>query len=207
MNIIHHPDDATLMAYAAGSLPEALSAVVYAHSRVCARCRSALADMELLGGVLVEDLDGVGLERSASSALGAPGASGGNVARAEHPLADYLSGDLDELPWRRLGLGVWHVPLSLSQDASGDLRLLKVAPGQVMPEHGHGGSELTLLLAGSYRDEIGEFRAGDVADLDDEVEHTPVADPKSGCICLIASEQRARFKGVLARIVQPLTGL
>lgn len=195
------------MAYAAGSLPEALSAVVYAHLRVCSRCRSALADMELLGGALLEDLDGFGLERHASSSLEKSTLDVGNVARAEHPLADYLSGDLDDLPWRRLGLGVWHVPLPLSHDAGGDLRLLKVAPGQVMPEHGHGGSELTLLLAGSYRDEIGEFRAGDVADLDDEVEHTPVADPKTGCICLIASEERARFKGVLARIVQPLTGL
>ena len=114
--------------------------------------------------------------------------------------------ELDRVPWRRIGIGVWHHPLPLSPGAKGDLRLLKVAPGQAMPDHGHGGAELTLMLRGSYRDEVGTFRVGDLADLDDDVEHRPVADLKDGCICLIASEEKAKFRGLLARLFQPLTG-
>jgi len=76
-----------------------------------------------------------------------------------------------------------------------------------MPEHGHGGSELTLLLRGSYRDEVGHFARGDLADLDETVEHQPVADPETGCICLIGTESKARFKSLFARLLQPLTGL
>lgn len=85
--------------------------------------------------------------------------------------------------------------------------MLKVQSGLSLPEHGHGGSELTIVLAGSYRDEIGHFRAGDVADLDDSIEHQPVADKEDGCICLIATDSRARFKGVVGRLMQPFTGM
>ena len=76
-----------------------------------------------------------------------------------------------------------------------------------MPDHGHGGSELTLVLDGAYADETGEFRRGDIQDVDDEVEHRPVADKELGCICLIASERPARFKSLVGRLMQPWTGM
>lgn len=66
---------------------------------------------------------------------------------------------------------------------------------------------MTLVLRGSYTDSTGHYAAGDVADLADDVEHAPIADAKEGCICLIASEKPARFKGLLARMMQPLAGL
>ncbi|MGL1710568.1 cupin domain-containing protein, partial [Vibrio parahaemolyticus] len=71
-----------------------------------------------------------------------------------------LKGDYSSVRWRRLGLGVWHVPLVLSSPDSGDLRLFKVAPGLAMPDHGHSGSELSLILSGSYTDKVGTFVAG-----------------------------------------------
>ena len=123
------------------------------------------------------------------------------------PLTRLAGTNLSSVPWKRLGLGVWHARLPLSEQAKGDLRLIKIAPGQMMPEHGHGGSEMTLVLQGSYTDSLGRFSIGDIADLDDAVEHQPIADPVTGCICLIASEEKARFKGLFARMVQPLVGL
>ena len=123
------------------------------------------------------------------------------------PLRDLIGPRLDDIRWRRLGMGVWHVPLPLSHAGESDLRLLRVSPGQAMPEHGHGGTELTLILRGAYSDRFGEYRPGDVADLDSDVDHRPIADSKLGCVCIIASEQRAHFKGFFGRIVQPLTGL
>jgi putative transcriptional regulator len=136
----------------------------------------------------------------------------GNAAAAgwsdvPSPLASRLGRSLDDIPWKRLAPGIWHYPIQLSKRASGDLRLIKVAPGQAIPEHGHGGEELTLMLRGSYHDEIGTFQTGDVADLDTDVEHRPVADAVTGCICLIANERKARFKGLLARLMQPFIGV
>ena len=46
-----------------------------------------------------------------------------------------------------------------------------------------------------------------VADLDAEVEHQPVVDSEQACICLVATEHPARFKGWISRLLQPLVGM
>lgn len=212
MAIKHHPDDATLLSYAAGSLSECLSAVVAAHMALCPRCADHVQCMESLGGVFFEGLTPAPLTKRLAG-LGSQGHP--QAARscptdhvAAHSVWPALTGrGLDTLPWKRLGLGLWHVPLPLSSGSTGDLRFFKVAPGQIMPEHGHGGMELTLVLRGSYCDALGHFGPGDVADLDSTVEHQPVTDAVAGCICLVGSEERANFKGIIARLVQPFTGL
>jgi putative transcriptional regulator len=218
MTITHHVDDASLMSFAAGTLPEALGAVVATHLTMCARCRDELVAMERVGAVMMSVLPAAPLTKSAPRTLARPvtiGADEGDhvLAAIERsgdipaPLSKFVGSDLSSIQWKRLGLGVWHLPLPLSAGAKGDLRLIKVGPGQAMPEHGHGGSELSLILAGSYTDKIGRFGVGDVADLDDEVEHKPMADLTTGCVCLIASEEKAKFKGLFARLVQPFVGM
>ena len=68
--------------------------------------------------------------------------------------------------------------LAWGQDGRSRLMLLRVAAGRPVPEHGHGGQELTLILSGAYRDRFGVFAAkGDIADHDEEVEHQPIAEP------------------------------
>ena len=63
------------------------------------------------------------------------------------------------------------------------------------------------MLRGAYQDEVGRFRIGDAADLDESIEHRPVADAAAGCICALACERPARFQGLLPRLLQPLFGL
>ena len=214
MTITHHLDDATLMSFAAGALPDALSAVAAAHVAMCARCRREVASLERVGGALLAELAPATLDRAEPPAsLPTPAREPcRSAARAAcrdgempGPLARLVHGDLDAVRWRRLGLGVWHHRLPLT--GAGGLGLLKVAPGRVVPEHGHGGAELTLVLRGSFHDVTGAYRPGDVADLDETVAHQPVADPGPDCICLVASEKPARFHGLIARLLQPLHGL
>jgi putative transcriptional regulator len=210
--ITHHLDDATLMSFAAGSLPQALSTVVATHLAVCPACATEARRMDVIGGALLAGLTPVRMDQAAPVMQlrrdeAGEHASVETVASSREvplPLARLVGPDLDRVPWRRLGLGVWHHKLP---SGDGDLRLLKVAAGRRMPEHGHGGSELTMMLRGSYSDVTGTYRSGDVADLDDSVEHSPIADAETGCICLIASELPANFKGLLSRLVQPLTGM
>ena len=225
MTIEHHAGDATLLSFAAGTLPEVLAAVVANHAAMCPQCRSELAAMERLGALLMAELPEVSLTdpvprapaqaHSETDGGGRPRAADFKACTAAFskrgdipaPLMRLVGPGLGEIRWKRLGYGVWHLPLPVSPAAKGDLRLIRIAPGQVMPEHGHGGSELTLILDGSYSDQIGRYCVGDLADVDEDIEHTPVADGKTGCICLIASVERAKFKGLLARVMQPLIGL
>lgn len=218
MKIKHHPDDSTLMAYAAGSLPSVLSAVVSSHVDMCPHCRRELRLMEQLGLVMLEELPGEPPQMQAPvlalRKLESEVSPQSVVAKVAPVVSDipaplrHMVGDrLDAIEWKKVGFGVWRHTLPVPAGAKGVLTLLKIEPGRNMPEHGHGGAELTLMLAGAYSDHTGRYERGDIADLDGDVEHSPVADHDAGCICLVASEQKASFKNLVSRIVQPWTGL
>ena len=224
LDIKHHLDPATLMAYSAGTLGEALSAVASAHIEMCPQCREEMRDLDMVGAMLLEASAPQGDPRAdfrTARPVAMPPA--GTVVALPHrhkpaaappiesvapaAFAKRVGIDLDNVPWRRLGPGVWHYRIKLSTGAQGDLRLLKIAAGKRMPMHGHGGTELTLVLDGAYRDENGCYLGGDVQDIDGEVEHVPVADETLGCICIIASERPAHYKNIVNRLLQPLTGI
>jgi putative transcriptional regulator len=200
--INRHPDATTLMSFAAGSLSEPLAAGVAAHAAMCSGCRHELRDMELIGTELLRVMPG----RTAYGAVpampdkpqgpvppaGRSPAPRARVDRLPAPLAHRYGLDFDDIPWRPLAPGVWHCRLALSPGLEGDLRLFKIAAGCKIPMHGHGGMEITVVLDGAFADESGEYRRGDVLDLDEETAHEPVADEELGCICLIGSERPIR---------------
>ncbi|HEX5957655.1 MAG TPA: ChrR family anti-sigma-E factor [Hyphomicrobiaceae bacterium] len=209
MSITHHPDDSTLMSYAAGSLPGALAAVTAAHLAICQRCRDELAVMELMGGALLADLPGIALRRSEPAAPsmtpGRPsGAQPPQVAEVPLPLVNLIGGDLQSVRWRWLSRGVWVRRLPIAGE--GLLHLFKGKPGARLPNHGHLGSELTLVLRGTLEDSTGNYRRGDVCDLDEAVEHTPISGPE-GCICVVAQDRPVRFRSLMARLARPWHGM
>jgi putative transcriptional regulator len=213
--IAHHPDDASLMSFAAGSLPDSLAVVIASHCSICQSCAGEVRKMERIGSALFAGLAPsplirgtphkalLGLEADIMGAADAEPAL--RNCEVPAPIRHLVGTSLDEIRWQRLVPGVWHAPIMPGKPERGDLRLLKVEPGRAMPDHGHGGSELTMILRGAYHDRVGRFTTGDVADLDDSVEHQPIADAETGCICIIASEKQAVFKGFIARLIQPLT--
>ncbi len=215
MKISHHLDDATLVAYTAGTLNEALSVAVASHLAVCRQCREAARRAEAIGGAILDAVEAqpvsadslahmmARIDRAgAAPEIGTAPVRVVTDPRVPHPLARYLDGGLDAIRWRWIAPGVHSHRLAPS-DGGGNLQLLKIGPGLAMPEHGHGGAELTLILEGSYSDSTGSYRPGDIADLDEDVEHSPVVDSDIPCICLVATEAPTRFKGLLGRILQP----
>ncbi len=217
MTIAHHLDDTTIIAYAAGTLPGSHTVLVASHLSYCSTCRSAVRQAEAVGGELMMQQEDVAVSdvcRSATLASLDAKLSGEKPQRVRltgelpRPLA-MLVGDkmLADLPWKKKapGLSVYEVPMS--SEGPGRLMFLNIGPGSAMPEHGHGGEELTLVLKGAYDDKFGRFGAGDIADLDEEVEHRPVTDAKEGCICVIAIEAPTHFKPLWARLMQPLIGI
>ena len=164
--------------------------------------------LERIGGALVSTLPPMSLDRSQPAmpeitSLPAPAPVPASELPA--PLSQLIGGNLDDVRWRWIGPGLWHRPLKIGGE--GSLQLIKAAPGASVPEHTHGGSEITLVLRGALIDSTGRYEPGDVADVDEDIEHTPVADAEAGCICAIANEQPTRFRGLLARLMQPWHGL
>ena len=54
MKIVHHPDTATLVSFAAGTLDKSFATVVAAHIASCPTCGATLRDIEAVGGSLLE---------------------------------------------------------------------------------------------------------------------------------------------------------
>jgi putative transcriptional regulator len=212
MTIRHHPDDATLMSFAAGALPQAFAAIVAAHLSMCPRCRDEIATLQLVGAALIDTLPPRAMEQAAPAPqtwaatdndTRRPRTPHGGAAHLPWPLGQLVSGPLSDVRWEQVAQGLWQHHIHLPNPSGGRLRLLKAAPGCAIPEHGHHGAEMTMVLEGAYRDEIGQFRIGDVADLDEGLEHMPMADQEVGCICVFANEMPPRFKGLLLRLAQP----
>ena len=218
MNIHHHPDDSTILAYAAGAVTEGFSLVLAAHMESCPRCRARLAEAEAMGGELLADLTPVAMSAGgftevweriqATPATQSPKRPVA-ISKEGVPavLAPYLSGGLDSISWRSLVPGIRQHIIKGVDSGRGSVRLLSIAPGITIPHHTHRGGELTLVLRGSYVDELGRFQSGDLADLDPSVHHQPVADTDEPCICLIATDDRLRFSGMFSRMLQPLVGI
>jgi putative transcriptional regulator len=216
VTITHHLDDATILAYAAGTLGEAHGFAVATHLAYCSTCRAAARQAESYGGelLLAEPASAVtdscraatlaSLDKMLSPLPRKPS------ERADVPavLSNLLgSQSLDSLKWKAKAPGIATYEIPLSSKGNTHLQLLRIGKGRKMPEHGHGGEELTVMLRGSYSDHTGRYLVGDVADLDEDIEHQPIVDSDEDCICLVATEAPTRFKSVWARLAQPFIGI
>jgi putative transcriptional regulator len=217
MKITHHLDPATLVGYASGTLSEALSVVAASHLAWCPACRQAARQAEMIGSELLKGIEpadvsaecrATTLSRLDQATLHRFPVAAPIRGDLPDPLARLIGGkSLDELNWKRRGLGASMVELPLAYPDRGKLVLMRISAGKAMPEHGHGGTELTLVLSGAYHDRFGRFAAGDVADHDADVEHQPIAESSDACICLVATEAPTRFKSLAARLLQPFIGI
>ena len=202
--IRHHLTDALLMGYAAGALPEAFSLVAATHVSQCDDCRARLGAFEALGGAVLEQGEvamAAGFEACLQRAV-APEAVPARAGILPGPLADYVGGGIAAVKWRPLGMGVRQAILPTSRAASA--RLLYIPAGVAVPDHGHRGVELTLVLQGAFRDATDRFGPGDVEIAGTDLEHVPTAEPGLDCICLAATDAPLRFKDFLPRLLQPL---
>lgn len=215
--ITHHLSDKLLMAYSAGTLPEAFNLAVATHVAMCDECRARLASFDAIGGAVLENAPS-GMAEMGEGSLAATLArikSAAPVARTPTrttgsslipaPLRDYTGDDVSKLQWRNLGGGVRQVVIPTSRNATA--RLLYIPAGAAMPDHGHGGLELTLVLQGAYADDAARFGRGDIEIADEATEHQPIAEAGTDCICLAVTDAPLKFRGLLPRLAQPFFGI
>lgn len=212
--IKHHLTDGLLMGYASGNLPEAFNLVVATHISLCDECRAHLESFDAVGGVLIDEpcdtlmddnaLEAT-LERIANSPIAPKTVPPTKGAVFPSPLQGYVGGDLDSVRWRNVGGGVKQAVLKTSSKVT--VRLLQIPAGAAMPDHGHRGTELTLVLQGAFCDDDGRFARGDIEIANEDLHHTPIAEAGEDCICLAATDAPLRFRGLIPRIAQPFIGI
>ncbi|RUS60126.1 transcriptional regulator [Pseudorhodobacter sp. E13] len=212
MTIRHHLSDQLLLGYSSGQLPEAFNLVVAVHLSLCDDCKARLGAFDAVGGSLMDACDSVAMsDDSLAATLArlegavAPPPPRRGTKTLPAPLMDYVGHDLAAVKWRSLGMGVRQAVLRTDKGASA--RLLYIPAGQKVPDHGHRGTELTLVLQGAFRDETDRFGPGDVEIANEELSHQPIAEAGEDCICLAATDAPLRFSGLLPRIAQPFFGI
>ena len=75
------------------------------------------------------------------------------------------------------------------------------ADGEV-PTHTHKGFEITLLLDGSFEDEMGTYVAGDFIELNGEHNHKPRT--KEGCLCFTVADDALQFTEGFHKLFNPI---
>ena len=216
MTVSHHLRAELLLAYGAGTLDEATSLLVATHLALCPRCRADLDLAEAVGGALIDCAEPDGATDGAMP--GTPAGGGGAPPRPAaapaargafvlpQPLRGYAGGDSGAAPWRAVGGGIRQVPLT-TRGRGATARLLSIPAGRSVPDHGHRGLELTLVLAGAFYDRHAWYRRGDVQAADEAVVHRPVAGPEEDCICLAVTDAPLRFRGPVPRLLQLFHGI
>ncbi|MDW3224114.1 MAG: ChrR family anti-sigma-E factor [Paracoccaceae bacterium] len=208
--IKHHLSDSILMGYSAGTLPEAFNLMVATHLSLCDTCRAQAESFDAVGGEVLNQMQAAmpvnpnsfeaTLALIAGGEIEKPASVEKKCSVLPKPLRDYVGGDLDAIRWKPVGMGVKQAILSTSKDASA--RLLFIPAGAAMPDHGHHGTEMTMVLKGAFQDEDDYFARGDVDSADSDTHHTPVADIHEDCICLAVTDAPLQFDGLIPKIAQ-----
>lgn len=195
---LSRPDTAVaelVAAHVAGRLPPPLDAVVASHVALSPNARRFALDLAALAGRAVEATPPTALaDRDAALArifaadpapvVLDPPSIGGDLPA---PLARWAEGRRPTSRraggWRRIWFGIEQ--RDLGEDDGFACGLMRIAGGRRVPEHGHGGLEATLVLAGGFSDLGTGFGPGDLHVCDETIEHAPTADPE-GCLCVFA---------------------
>ncbi len=212
--ISHHPPFEMIVDYATGALPAGVALVAATHAAMCPECRSAVEQLETLGGILVGDMEAEPLEgkllTSVMDKLDEPEVPASANTRTldaatrkliPPPLRRYVTRSLKDLNWRSIA-GVMKEARLAVRTRGVTVSLMHLPPGRA-PKHGHYGHEYSLVLAGGYKDAGQQFLPGDFSMKDSGDVHQQVIDPDGGCICLVALDAPLRLTGLAGRLLNP----
>jgi putative transcriptional regulator len=210
----HHPSDERLLDYVSGAASEPVSLVIATHLALCPRCRHETRELESLGGALLDDLPAESLSPDCMDRMLArierpeplaepvkPEPAASVDPSIPEPLRGYLDRPVADLPWRRRG-AIAEVSL-LPNIEDHATRLFWICAGAAVPQHTHKGSELTLVLKGSFEDAHGRYVRGDVEEADSEIDHRPIAGEEEDCLCLAVTDAPLKLTSPLGRLINP----
>lgn len=212
-----HPQLELLTEYAAGSLSVAQSACVAAHLNYCGECRHSVTQLQNIGAALFESndpapvgdalLNRVLARLDEDAPLHYASATEGSDSNATPALLQRLmQGDFSDLPWRKITEALRITRLQTG-DPNYEFALYRIRAGGVIPDHGHRGNEMTLVLEGGFSDDRGTYHPGDFTFRRSDDHHAPRALAEQDCICLAVLDAPLRFTGWKYRWMNPFLRL
>lgn len=226
--INHHPKIDLLIQYVNGELPASISAGIKIHADLCPKCNNQIIELtkhaaetsfaqeDTLAGISTEVLGLKGDEPEynfdAQSMINnitdMPAET--ELKVDDTPVSITLRGVEYELPsvMKNMSLGKPAQIGKLSRSRvlldEGHIHssLLRIEAGGSIPEHTHKGYEITLLLEGSFKDDMGEYVAGDFIVLDGKHQHQPMSE--LGCLCYTVVSDSLHFTQGINKLLNPI---
>lgn len=213
----HHPAPDFLTDFVAGTLPIAQAACISAHLTYCDGCRKSTEQLQTIGGVLMEQLAPVAVSEAVLDTVlarldePAPLSFANQRVREEEEnlpglLNRIINGDFTQLVWRRITRSL-SVSYLKTGDSDYEFALYRIAAGGRIPDHDHGGSEMTLVLEGGFSDERGTYHPGDFIFRKTSETHAPMAIDGEECICLAVLDAPLKFTSWQYRWMNPFIQL
>lgn len=208
-------NDGFLLDRAAGNGPRAVQLLAECQSEINPVAGGRTLAAEAVFGAMLDRLDPASLRPDALAELlghlgeaepagGTDTAQGGIPAPLQATLNRQTGG---ELRWhRRLG-GVREIVLEEFCEGETEASLIQLMPGGGIPDHDHGGEELTLILSGAFHDGRALYRAGELCSAAPGTRHRPRVRGDEPCICLAVSlapwKPANPLYGVADRLTRP----
>lgn len=215
--IKYHPNDNLLVEFSAGSLPFAQSIAVSAHLYFCTHCQQRVGKLNCLGAGMMndiepvavsEDLLGLVMSRLTSDTAQVPDPVTAPARRS----AAKMPGIIEKI-LKSQGAPKWKFvtpSLNMARLKTGqreyEVALHKIKAGGSVAKHDHRGTEITLILDGSFSDEEGIYNKGDFLVREQGQPHRPLASQDAPCICLSVVAAPVRLTGTFHRLLNPFLG-
>ncbi|MEZ9672040.1 ChrR family anti-sigma-E factor [Vibrio lentus] len=230
--IKHHPNAAILKDFVDGNLADSVSLIVSSHVELCEHCQKQVSMLTAQAADTVFESDTSAFENDTAGLKLSDSEMDAFLADDEEfdfDAIDQITADLSqaievvvEAQQETVSNTTFTIPRALNSVARKDwLNLGKISrarldfddeahhtsllhidrDGQV-PCHTHKGFEITLLLEGSFEDEMGVYNKGDFIWLDGEHTHQPAT--KEGCVCLTVSSDALYFTKGVSQLFNPL---
>jgi putative transcriptional regulator len=216
-----HPTNQTLVSFAEGLTAPNESLLVSAHCDMCDQCATRVAALvecyaEQSFNECIPSQADHALGNMLDAILSRPEAS---LKRKVIPNQNLLTIDGKEfhLPaslqrlasqvgdWSHLVGKLWQAPVSLGGKNLANFIYMENGGG--VPEHTHIGNELTLVINGSFEDELHHYQTGDYLSFNHLDIHTPTSNAKEGCLVFSIIDQPLQFTSGWAKLINPLSHL
>ena len=216
--VAFHPDVCMLSDYAAGSLCGAFALPVSVHLEYCTQCRGEVHTLDNVGAGMFEHLEPCPVSEDSlddlfamidslpqsqtrdSSVRSFPRRQGADMPRALRELVEV--DNLDSLEWKKISRSLKAATLEFG-DHQREVALHHIRAGGEVVQHGHNGTEVTVVLRGSFSDQSGVYRKGDFLVRSTDDVHRPVAAQDEDCLCLSVLDAPIRLEGLLGTLARP----
>lgn len=218
--IKHHPSQLLLVEFTAGKLGAGLSAAIAMHAERCPQCQKLIQSLEeehVATHFLQEDTFDVLTSNQNMDFLDFDQLIMTITANddVDEPLIEQsksltFCGQDYKLPkaLQHVSLGKSSVLGKLTrtrinlEEEPARSGLLHMQSGGSIPPHSHKGTEVTLILEGSFSDDMGHYQAGDFILLDNTHQHSPYSE--DGCLCYTVVDDALTFTEGFAKILNPI---